>query len=291
MDLNCTKSFIKLLSVLWIVIGILFSCKKTESDPVPASVSPKPLEPTNPITDSVAKDTTKPLVPTKYGTLKFHLHTFVGETEVEGYTYHYSNEDGRKISLDLIQLYISEIELIKADRSSIKVPNVTLFKNLEELSYTVGQVPVGTYQSIRFSVGLPDSLNNIEEFSAQPSAINNKSSMWFETSPKANRYVFFHLSGKIDTTADASGSVHQMQSFVFKIGGTEKKQIIQMPLSAFTIVENQSLYKHMYVDVNLLFRGLDLHKPESLRIESFADNSSDVAQIVFNNLSSVFKYE
>ncbi len=111
-------------------------------------------------------------IATPKGILKLHLHTFIGETEVDAYNIDYLNEQGRKISLSMAQLYMSDIELVKLDGTVCSIANKTILKYFESETSTVGEVPVGNYKSILFKVGI-NSTNDTD------SMIYKDPSMWF----------------------------------------------------------------------------------------------------------------
>ena len=52
---------------------------------------------------------------TKSGVIAFHLHSFVDDKEVMDYDSVYTMSNGRKISVSMAQLYLSNIQLIKLD--------------------------------------------------------------------------------------------------------------------------------------------------------------------------------
>ncbi|MEO6038622.1 MAG: hypothetical protein ABIQ93_09415, partial [Saprospiraceae bacterium] len=74
------------------------------------------------------------------GAFEFHLHNYIGDNEVEDYGTIYTNDAGRKISLDLAQLYLSHIQLLKSDGSIYDVDNVKILKTQEEDVYSLGDV-------------------------------------------------------------------------------------------------------------------------------------------------------
>ena len=55
----------------------------------------------------------KDIAPEVTGQLYFHLHTNIDTSEVQGYDSITTSSTGRKISLSLAQLYISNIKLVK----------------------------------------------------------------------------------------------------------------------------------------------------------------------------------
>ncbi|MBY0425856.1 MAG: hypothetical protein K2Q22_09485, partial [Cytophagales bacterium] len=51
-----------------------------------------------------------PSTPVSTGTVYFHLHNYISDTEVDGYGFVYQNGDGRKIALTKAQFYFSNFQ-------------------------------------------------------------------------------------------------------------------------------------------------------------------------------------
>lgn len=252
---------IKPLLILLAAITFLSSCKKEKQpDPTPAT--------------------------TPTGTVILHLHSFVGLNEV-AYDSIYTDLSGRKISLNMAQLYLSGIELQKADGSFYGLSNAKVLKTLENEEYILGTAPVGNYKSFRFKVGLDAGTN-----AADPStnaALLNHTEMWFNTTAQPDGYVFMNVQGKVDTTAGGAGPDANMQNFVFKIGTNAHYKQVTMPDQPFSILQDQAQFVHMYIDYGKLFTGIDLHQP--LMVGSVADNTSALSNAVTNNIPLIFNYE
>jgi hypothetical protein len=113
--------------------------------------------------------------------------------------------------------------------------------------------------------------------------------MWFNTTAQPDGYVFLNAQGKIDTTAAGTGPDANMQNFVLKIGTNAHYKQVTMPDQAFSILQDQAQFVHMYVDYGKLFTGINLH--QLLMVNSVADNSSALSDAVTNNISLIFNYE
>src|SRR5205823_2641706 len=146
---------------------------------------------------SNCKHNNPPIVPPPApSTLLFHLHTNVDTME---YVYGDTalTSDGRKVILTLAQLYISGINMIKADGSSIEVPAV-LLKKAENENNVVGNLAPGNYTHPVFNIGL-NSIDNAKDPSGQNGndpLSNQKPPMWFGSSSQG--YIFLNLQGMID---------------------------------------------------------------------------------------------
>lgn len=257
----------KKIIYMFLMLGIgFFSCEKPEPD-------------------DDDKDEQKP-VPT--GTLRFHLHTYVENNEVDGYNIPYSTDAGRQISLSIAQVYISNVQVVKLDGSVINLPDTILLKTLADETYTVGKVLVGNYKGIRFKVGLGAATDAQNPVLSKDSAALNHSEMWFGSTAQSDGYIFMNVQGSVDTTSDLSGT---MQPFAYKIGTASNYVSVNMPEQNFSILENQAEYAHMVLDCSRLFGGIKLNEAANLSLAGKADNNNALAQKIAANIPLMFKYE
>lgn len=226
------------------------------------------------------------VVPT--GTFMFHLHTYIDNDEVDLYNIDYATLDGRTVSLSLAQLYVSDIQLVRADGSTYDIKGKSLLKVLEKDTYVAGEVPVGSYKSLRFKVGLDAATNGLAPAATPEPAIFDKSEMWFGNSAQPDGYVFMNVQGKVDTSADFS---HPPVPFVYKIGTNAHYKQVNMGDHNFTIVEGQVELGHIIIDYNRLFNGIQLNNKDNLSITSASANSTALAAKIANNIPSMFIYE
>lgn len=234
------------------------------------------------------KNTTTPTTST--GKLYFHMHSNIDTNEVADYGTVYTNAEGRKISLTMAQLYVSNIQLIKEDGSTYSIPDTIVLKQLETEQYFIANVPVGNYKAAKFYVGL-DATTNAR--SASTNTLLNNSDMWFGSSAQPDGYVFVNLEGKIDTTTDANGTEAQMQSFMYKIGTNAHYNQVTMPdhTPLYSVKKDQATYIHLSIDYSKLFTGIQLNNSMNLMVHTAADNTSAVSNTISNNIASMFEYE
>lgn len=228
-------------------------------------------------------------VVTDTGTLLMHLHTYVENNEVDDYGIVYTTDAGRKISLDMAQMYLSDFQLISADGSSYKVPNKKILQELEKETYSLDDVPVGDYKAVIFHLGF-DAATNQAAPSTDPTVLD-RSEMWFGSSPQPDGYIFLHAKGKIDPTPDASGTLAQMQPFEYKIGTSANYIQINLPDKKFTVVKDQAAYVHLLADYSKLFDGIDISQPANLSVATAAENVVMPATWINQNVSDLFRYE
>ena len=225
---------------------------------------------------------------TPKGRLIFHLHTFIGDSEVDGYNIDMTTPEGRSISLNEAEFYITDIQLVKLDGSIYNVPSKGALKVFESESVTIGDVNVGNYKSVRFKVGLIPEINQLLPTASGYSVLLNQSEMWFNNTAKTNEYVFLNFSGKIDTTKAMNGD---KVPFEFKIGSNDNLVQIEMPEQGTTILEGQIGYIHMVADYSKFFTNIDLTKNENLTIQSLEDNKKPIVKTLKTNIASMFRYE
>jgi len=236
------------------------------------------------------KDTTTPTpAPTPNGTLMLHLHTNIDSNEVNEYNEVYVANNGRKVSLSIAQLFVSGIQLVKADGSTYDVPNVNILKTMEVEEYLVGSVPSGNYRSIRFQVGLSSATNSTTP--ASNDSTLNRPAMWFGSSAQPLGYVFVNFQGKIDTSNAANGTAAQMQTFSYKIGTNANLKQINMPDQNYSVLPNQTQFVHITVNYNKLFTGIQLNNANNLTMNTVSANSSTLAAQLAGNIASMFSYE
>ena len=223
------------------------------------------------------------------GTIAFHLHTMVDTAEVDTLDSVYVMSNHRKISVHFAQMYLSKIQLIKLDGSAVDVPGVIVLKKQQIEPYTLGSVPSGNYQSVRFNVGLTPT-ENASTPMASDSTLNTPP-MWFGATAQPSGYVFVNFQGKIDTTTACNGTVAQMQPFSIKIGTNTNLVNTQLPNKNFTVSPNQTQYVHLLIDYNMLFMGVNLNNSSNLTMNTVAANSTASGLQYKYNISMMFMYE
>lgn len=225
------------------------------------------------------------------GDLYFHLHTYIDNNEVDLYNTNYTADDGRKMSLQLAQLYISEIQLVKLDGSLVNIPNKHILMEREIATYKIGNVPVGNYKSVRFKIGLDSVTNGLSPLQSKDSVILNQPEMWFDATPQPSGYVFVTVKGKIDTSENADNTAAQMQPFEYKIGTNDHYTQINMPDKNYSVYQNQVSYLHVIVDYYKLLNGIALNNSANLSVTTVEDNSHQPATTIANNISLLFRFE
>ena len=222
------------------------------------------------------------------GLLKFHLHTYIGENEVDAYGVETQMPDGRSITLNMAQLYISEIQLVKLDGSLYKVPCNGVLKVLESDGVTIGEIPVGNYKSIRFKVGLTPIVNALEPLTTGYVNLLNQPEMWLSSSAQPDGYAFLNFAGSIDTTSSKTG---KQIPFEYKIGTDANVTYVEMPTQNFSIYKDVVEYVHMKIEYDRLFEDITLTNNANLHVKSKTENALPIVNTLKNNIAKLFIYE
>jgi len=219
-----------------------------------------------------------------------HIHNNLDTNEVEIYGNIYETQAGRKIYTNVAQLYLSHIQLIKADGSTYDIPGRLILKTQEIETYSLGKVPVGSYKSIRFHVGLDDATNALD--SSANDALNHPE-MWFDSTAQPGGYKYVYFGGRIDTTTAANGTEAQMQIYNYKLGTSAAYKEVTLPdhSPVYNFEKDILQYIHLTIDYNKLFTGVQLNNSANLSITTAAANASAIGTTVNNNIPSMFSYE
>ena len=227
-------------------------------------------------------------VQTPTGILMMHLHTNIDTTEVDAYDSVYTDETGRRMSLNLAQMYISGVQLVKLDGSTYEIPDYNCLKVFETEGYAISNVPLGNYKAIRFKVGLNPTINALEPTNSLYSFILDKSEMWFTNPVQPNGYIFANIQGKVDTTTAKNGA---LIPFSYKIGTNANLIEVALPEKNFTVSDGMLSYAHLVIDYSKVFEGIQLNQVNNLTINSVGENTSSLATTIKNNISTMFHFE
>lgn len=134
------------------------------------------------------------------------------------------------ISISLLKLYISNIELIKEDGSSFIIPESYFLVDAEDPNshnLTLPNVPSGTYKAVRLMVGV-DSLRNVS--GAQTGALSTTNGMFWSWN-----------SGYIFTKAEGfAAKSPNNQTIIYHLGGFSGDNACNL-VNSFTFPNNLSI--------------------------------------------------
>jgi len=251
------KTYIKLLVVISF-LGFITSCKKDKDEPSPAAATQKL---TLRLTPTIGQDT-----------LKFNS-SFTTESNV-------------RYTLSSFRYYMSNIRLVKSDGSEQAIDGKVFLVNPSTPDYSLGDIPVGEYKGIRFSVGVDNVTNHLDPTKypiSHPLAIQSPNIHWSWNSG----YIFLMMEGSCDTTAlntDKLTFGQYSHGMFFHIGMDPLLRTVELNNSPFTIAGSEPKVLNIHSDINELFTGIDL-KTENT---SHTMGSMPLATRFANNISNMF---
>lgn len=248
---------------------------------------------------SCKKESTAPAGSTVKAPLSIEFDNIAGGQNLQLGVGVYSNAKGEAFSVDLLQYFVSNIVLTKADGSQYIVPQDSSYFLLKEGSadgrFAKLNVPEGEYTGLTFMLGV-DSLRATMDISKRTGVLDPAGSMeggmyWGWNSG----YIFFKMEG---TSAAAPADPTGQHKFRYHIGGfggysaptINNIKIITLNLTAggaARVKAGRQSNIHLLVDVLKMFNG-------TTNI-SIADNPqvmfSDFSVNVANNYTAMFRHD
>lgn len=249
--------YIKLI-LTCMLAGVLVSCKKDKDEPIP-NVMSQPL--TLRLTPMVGDDT-----------LKFNTS--------------FSTENNVRYTLSSFRYYMSNIRLVKSDGSEHAIDGKVFLVNPNKADYSLGNVPVGAYKGVRFSVGLDYETNHKDPTTypiSHPLAIQSPAIHWNWNTG----YIFLMMEGSCDTTIANDDELTYGQyshDMFFHIGMDELLRSVEVDNATFTVANTSNNVLNIHSDINQLFVGVDL-KTEN---KSHSMGTMPLATKVADNISAMF---
>jgi len=239
----------------------------------------------------------------------FHFHTQIVDSTIGGIPGPDSNTTGsnnpwyldslgRRIELFVPQFFVSNITLANANGSTLPLNNVVVLKGLDSEDYYLCKVPVGTYTSATFTVGLSsanDVLPPTTLFITDGIPYPTQSTMWNGTN-----YYSMVITGAYDTSAAgaAGGTPVNPIPFSFQIPNSLTAQYrISLPTRGTGAASNYPVYVATagsidYIHV-LCDYGKLLGSIKNLRTSNMTNGTTNaaIADTLANDIPNMFRYE
>lgn len=242
---------------------------------------------------SCKKDTktTEPSpTPNAVGSLKVNFENKV-DTEPLEFGKNYTNQKGDSFTLSKFNYYITNIVVTKTDGSTFSEPesyHLVMHSSPSTSLITIPNVPVGSYKSIAFTIGVDSARNVSGVQSGDLSPVIASDMFWSWNSG----YIFVKLEGASPKSGAADKSV------IYHIGGyggTYKSQRnVTLNFSATNAVVNQNSSSSIYIwaNANKLFGGVNtidvtttfFQMSTGKNAKTFADNYADMMS--FNRIQN-----
>lgn len=230
----------------------------------------------------------------EYADLSIEFDHIVGGQKLVLNTVQYYNSLDEDFTVDLLQYFISNIQLEKADGTQYFVPldsSYFLIDATEEGRFAKFRVPVGDYHKVRFVLGV-DSLRNTMDISERTGVLDPALGMYWGWN---SGYIFFKIEGK---SAVVPSEVDANQKYRWHIGGfggyntptINNIKIIELSLTERGISQvrtNRRSNIHLMVDIGKVFENKDVISIASHSQIMFSDFSSKIA----NNYADMFVHD
>jgi len=195
-------------------------------------------------------------------------------------------ENGEQLQFTLMSFYVSDLEL--TNQSSTEVLDDVELINLsfdnvaaadEGYTLTISNVAVGTYDGIRFGIGVPADVNQKKPADFPSSnPLSNTGYYWIPW----DSYIFMKTEGRLDTLG--SGALDL--GFALHSGSDPLYRILEGSLP-LTIEDGKETSLDIVIDYKKLLEGIDIktspqnHNPEDIAIiQAIVDNMAAAFSLV-----------
>lgn len=187
------------------------------------------------------------------------------------------NWEGRRMRFTMAQCYMSGIRFGTKDFDT-----TYLFVSPDRPLHPVGTLEAGTYDGLRFRVGVDSAANHADPAIWPSSHVLSSNNIFHSHWGWDPGYVFIRVEGLVDTTAAKNGQADA--PFVFHIGTDDFLRTVYLDRQWAV---DSDLTVHVRVDWLRLFAGMDLRADRS----SHTTNDYPTAQAFIGNLPAVFTLE
>jgi hypothetical protein len=193
----------------------------------------------------------------------------------------YTNVSLDSFTITKFNYYISNVKLTKSDGSVFMEKNsYHLNKHIGGAeSFSIANIPVGTYKSIEFLIGV-DSLKNVS--GAQSGILNEGEDMYWTWS---TGYIFYKLEGKYKTSIQTEATPYGLHVGGFEARNkTLRKAVLEVGSKILTVTKQHT--SQLFIDVNIE-QAFDEPSPISLN-DYNAIFTSKMGQTVASNYEDMF---
>ncbi len=215
----------------------------------------------------------------------------------------YSNAAGEKFTVSLVQYFISNVKVSKADGTTFTVKQDSsyfLIKGADKTTrFAKVRVPEGDYTKLTFTLGI-DSLRSTMDISKRTGVLDPSGGMddgmyWGWNAG----YIFFKMEGNSDVISnDVNGDPTGKKQFKYHIGGfggysaptinNIKTVTIDLTNAGIAKVrKDRQCNVHLFVDLMKVFNGKNAFKIAQHPNVMFSEYSVNIA----TNLNELFRHD
>ncbi len=207
----------------------------------------------------------------------------------------YDYLSGKQALFNRFQFFVGDVELLKANGTTQKLVDIGFVDlNLTDetaaaagRTLTFADIPVGEYTGIRFGVGVPAAMNNVNPNTlpeTDPRCVNGRGEFWSGW----QSYIFMKIEGQYDANGD--GGAFET-SLTYHCGSDAVYRTVTLPVTID--VENHAGHDHhvpVTVDVQKIL--MEAGQPLDLVLNPrTSDSTGDVvvATKLVDNFSNAFQ--
>jgi hypothetical protein len=204
----------------------------------------------------------------------------------------YQTPTGFSYQIDLLKFYISEVALVRADGTEVKVDGLALadFKKdgpTQGVSIMKLDLPAGEYSGLRFNIGVPRELNH-QDASLQKAPLGVDSGMYWAWNPG---YIFYRLEGRVMLPQGEQKWVVHMGTDAFRL--TARLQDLQTRKIKYMVGASGGSIG-FNLDVAAAFNAgpggvyLDWNKAEIRQLHGLSPVTRPMMAIAYYNMTNAF---
>ena len=225
-------------------------------------------------------------LPTDTSLLVLNISPYYGsDSLILGKTY---NLVGDSISFSRASFYISGMVLYATDGTPVSVPGYILFTPSTGQNIITGSVPIGTYKSISFNVGIDPTTNHADlaTYTNGPLAIQSPA---MHLATNADGYIFMAVEGSVDS---ANNHLSPNKAFSYHLGLDSLLRTVNMPdhsvapYAAFNATGTKVLTINLIADFSLFLQHVNV-------AQQSVTNSTDnvpLASTLATRVPGMFRY-
>lgn len=216
--------------------------------------------------------------PERYGDLTVTVDYEVDGADAVFNEFNFTNEAGFQYEITELLYYISDVTLTADDGSEVALANVDLleYDGVNPNTFTLPEVPTGTYTSVSFLIGINNTLN---VDGGLENTVDNDGMAWPET--LGDGYHFMKFNGNyLDSTGAQAG-------FGMHLGVSGYQVAITLPID-LTIEKNSTATLSLMMNMNEWFRNpntFDFYTdgafimPNDASRQKLSENGADVFSV------------
>jgi hypothetical protein len=227
-------------------------------------------------------------LPTDTSLLVLNFHSYYGSDSVLMGKSHIT-ASGDSISFSRASFYVSGVQLINTAGTSVAVPGNILVTSTTGLNIVMGSVPVDTYKSISFYIGIAPAFNHVDPgtYTSGPLAAQVPA-MHFSTDSIG--YIFMAVEGLADST---NNHASPNKAFSYHIGTDALLETVNLPdhsvapYTAFAATGTKVVTINMIADFSRFLQNVNI--PQQL-VTNTTDNVV-LADTLAAHIPLMFRYQ